>query len=288
MTIKIVSSWTITEEVHRSEKRRAPKQIPVPVKQKVIVKRPEPPKPVERKPQPLMGVAAGCRPWTDEERNIVTEKLALMPFEAVAELVGMTPRAVRSEVFRMRLRGNNAPPLEKPNWTTGEQNRLRFLWKQPLSIEDIAKEFNRPVGGVYSYATEVLGLPTSKPEGFEYMHNVAKLCGYHHATLSRICAWAGVPVLVARSEPRTGGKKQPKTDHRRHIVSVEAARRACGAWGATESVKEAATRVGLHHDILRRALRKAGFEKHPATGSIWRVTKDEVERALALRATVGV
>jgi len=285
MTIKIVSSWTVTEEVHRNEKRRAPKPIPIPVKQKAPARSSTPKNIAEKKPQPLVGIAANCRPWTEEERRIVVEKLPILPFEAVAELVGRTPRAIRSEVFRMRLRGNNAPPLQKPNWTTGEQNRLRYLWKQPLSIENIAKEFNRPPGGVYSYATEVLRLPTSKPEGFDYMHNVAKLCGYHNATLARICAWANVPILAARSEPRN---KKYKTNHKRHIVNVEAARRACGAWGATESVKEAATRVGLHHDVLRRALRKAGFEKHPATGSIWRVTKEEVERALALRATVGV
>lgn len=162
----------------------------------------------------------------------------------------------------------------RPRWTAAEDERLRFLWGDGNTLEQIAESLGRPWRGVY-YHAQMLGLPLGCPQGFEYFTVAAERVGLSRSTLARVLKQHKVRMYPALGVG-TGA-------HRQRVVDIGDVDAAVEDYLAREPVQTAARRVGVNGQRLRRRLRRIGVTttRHKHT---LRVTDEQVRLALGEEA----
>lgn len=180
--------------------------------------------------------------------------------------------------------------LHRRAWRPEDDAQLRRLWNAEMSLDEIAAALCRPQMMTYQRAVAI-GLPPGCPDGWELLTHASLRTGFETDTMRRILAASGGTIRPALSRPRPAYRvvAGSRKGHRHFIVVPAEVDAAVEHWLSGEPVAAAARRVGITPVRLRRLLRVAGVRQHrltvgrPAKGSRpqWRVTPDEVARALA-------
>ena len=158
-------------------------------------------------------------------------------------------------------------------WTRGDDLTLEALWGEGLRLTGIAKALGRTPATVY-WRAQKLGLPLGVPDGFEYLSKAAERTGFTTGQLARLMRAAGKKIRTALA--RTAALPASR---RMHFVWPEDVDAAVAAWARTETPQEAARRLGIDPDALRRRLARIGIENKPGTRKRLRVTDEQIARA---------
>jgi len=162
-------------------------------------------------------------------------------------------------------------------WTADEDRRIGNLWGEK-TIPEIAQAIHRTPIGVWERAKKI-GLPIGCPDGCEYLSVAAKRVGFSDEGVRSICRWAGVPIRQAMGL----GKKDPQ--YTRTVVDSFELDEAVKAWLGTETVNEAARRLGLRNRKLTACLEAAkGVPKKPRRRKHWRLPSDVIDRVIGRAA----
>jgi hypothetical protein len=219
------------------------------------------------------GATAGMARWTADEDAVLRRSYIDGGIEAARAAL---PHRTQSSIYR---RAERIGATRRKRWTSADDASLRNLWGTETDLSEIAERLGRTLLTIY-WRAQKLGLTLGCPEGWEYMTHAARRTGYTTSQLRRILEAAGAEISEAmtRRSPRRGRRPM----HRHHIVMPEVVDSAVSRWLETEPLETAARRRGLCSETLARRLRDAGIDKPKNMGRRWwRVTDDEVERALA-------
>jgi hypothetical protein len=207
--------------------------------------------------------------WTPEEDALLVEAYGRGGVKAAAAaLPARSTHALYRRAHRHGLK-------RRAVWTAKENDELRELWAEGVSLPAICSRIGRSQYGVYWHAWK-LGLTSDVPPGFESLRDASKRTGYDTKTLAKILAWAGKKVRVSRARPRPG-----KPKYRYKMVDWISVDDALEAWHRTEPATTAARRLGINADRFRERLVKAGV-KAPGGRRHMRVTPEQVAAANAL------
>lgn len=208
------------------------------------------------------------RPWTAAEKRRLEDAYTKGGIHAARAAL---PDRGDSGIYHMAKR---LGLKRRRRWTADDDERLRAQW----GLEDIyviARNLGRTRLTVYWRAYE-LDLPLGCPEGWEYVSDAAARAGYATATLWRILKFARVRVLHSYS--RNQGRQRGN-----HIVEPLDVDDAVKAWLETETLTEAARRLGVNPESLHRWCDEAGVILHRdgrIKRSRMRAESSEFERAV--------
>lgn len=149
-------------------------------------------------------------------------------------------------------------------WSASEDEKLRVSWGE-VTVPDLAGMLRRTEWAVYRRARD-LGISVGCPRGYEWLTAAARRTGYDVATLRSVLDDAGVAMRPALHRldytPRSGRVYVDPFD-------VDA---AVAARNLTETLSSAATRRGIEHRRLIRALAGVdGVPRKPRRGRAWRI-----------------
>jgi len=153
------------------------------------------------------------------------------------------------------------------------------------SIDELLRALpGRDPGKVYDRAAR-LGLSRELPDERVTLSEAEPIAGYSNRKLARLLADEGVKVHTLAGR-YAGGKNARKFVLRAELVRAVQSHLA----KVTETVHEAARRLGVYREALRRAVERLGYRK-PEGVRIWRLPTavfDEAHRAMvAPRLTLG-
>jgi hypothetical protein len=220
-----------------------------------------------------LGATADYSPWSASEERLLRKAYADGGAAlALSQMPHRTKASIYHRVRRLRICRNKW-------WSPAEDDRLRKLWDAEMQMHDIAERLGRTQEAVYVRAS-LIGLPPSKPDGWEYLSHAAERTGFHTSQLRRILDAAGISPRPVLTRPVKGEERR----RRRHIVWPADVDAAVGMWHESEPLKTAAQRHGLSENGLKSLLRRIGI-KRPALPRKrhWRVRHEDVERALEQR-----
>jgi excisionase family DNA binding protein len=175
----------------------------------------------------------------------------------------------------MLARGGKKPVNHRRRWTKRDDRQLLYLWETGLRLSAIANRMGRTRLSIRENAYR-LGLAMGCPPGFEYLTAAALRVGFSNvADLRRVLERAGVRIHMVLTVSR-------RRRWRRHFVDPEAVNAAMARWSQSEPISAAARRLGVSQPALREWLIAAGIpDPRTSPRGHWRVTEDEVKRALA-------
>lgn len=156
-------------------------------------------------------------------------------------------------------------------WTIRDDSRLRLLWGAPL--RHVAAEIGRTPLATYWRARK-LGLACGAPRGMEYLTAAAKRTGYDVVQLRAILHAAGV-------RPQRTPARPVQAARHFNVVDPADVDDAVATWCRQETTEEAAARLGLSAETLRRLLIEAGERPPRRKKSRWRVDSALVDRLVA-------
>lgn len=223
--------------------------------------------------------------WTPEEDAVLTKAYSEGGiYAARAALPARGASAIYHRTQRLKL-------VRRRRWTDADDARLRDLWDGGNTVDEVAKALGRTVATTY-WRAQHIGLPLGVPEGWEYLSSAARRTGYHGDQLRKILAFAGADIRRALSAPGRPARGKSRKVRVHYIVVPGEVDTAIEAWHATEPVETAARRIGMCGETLKRRLLAAGVEKpkrrgKPRAGHApfhWRVTQEDIDRALAFVA----
>jgi hypothetical protein len=214
------------------------------------------------------GALARFTRWSDEEDQVLAEAYARGGIYAAREAL---PHRTERAIFK---RAGRAGLKRRPLWTPVEDERLRLLWGDGLTLATIASRIGRPQAGVYLRAQQ-LGLTSAAPQGFEYLWDAARRVGFSKETLVRILRAGGKTIYPAPSRPL--GREA--AFHRR-IVQPTDVDDAVAAWLKTERANTAARRLGIDGQALRNRLARLGLATSRAAHL--RLTDEQLDQANAI------
>lgn len=212
--------------------------------------------------------------WSAEEDALMRERYVRDGVHACACALD---RKVSSVLNRARSLGL----VRKPRWPEHDDNALRFHWGEH-ALPALARMFNRSEATIY-WRAGVLGLTRGCPDGFEYLEQAAKRCGYSTTQLRRILKWAHVGMKNAIARRDRGAKRHF------HFVSPSDVDAAVAAWLKTECLGTIAKRHGVAWMTLRRWIQDAQeagarLPAMPRGGARrWRLPSDLVDKIVADR-----
>lgn len=137
-------------------------------------------------------------------------------------------------------------------WTPEEDAALRWAWEQD-DTRTIARKIGRTPMAIY-HRVAVLGIGLGRPRGGEYVYEAAQRCGVDGDAMRAILIMAGVRLRRCRWNPHT----QRRNPRARWVLS-EDADRAMALWLRSETVTDAAARVGMSRYALSRILTERGL-----------------------------
>lgn len=211
--------------------------------------------------------------WTPSDDAIVRELAATTPVAEIwLDLSWRTLDAISSRIRTLGLRG------VRHGWTAKEELALRFSWGADLGY--LADRFGRTIHAIYDKA-KLLGLTLGCPEGFESFNHAAKRTGYLRSQLQTILVWAG--------HKRHRRVTYDRCQRHQWIVDSFDVDEAVERWTehvrTTETIKEAAVRLGTNHHRVREALITSGLElpPRPRRGCHWRIHTKTINEAMLRR-----
>jgi hypothetical protein len=207
----------------------------------------------------------GWRPWSPAEDARLRAALAVGDAKSASAVLGRSLAAVFHRMRRLGIK-------KRRRWTRADESTLLLMWGKPIGR--IAKELDRTVITVY-WRAQKLGLGLGCPNGYEYLSEAARRCGYCTGQLRRILSYARVPLRRAMT------RRDSTRDT--HIVEPELVDRAVAKWLETEPLEAAARRHGMRGEQLERILRASGTALPPKPGRKrhWRVPSVKVDMAVA-------
>lgn len=197
--------------------------------------------------------------WTPEEEAIVRGLAANTPPSKIL-IQGRSKHAVSLKIRRLGIKRLNR------HWTVAEERKLWSYWGTDLSI--LAQRFDRTEHAIYDKAKK-MGLPLGCPEDCEVFSRAARRLGYDREKLTAILKWAG--------HKRRRRLTYDRSEHHRWIVDTFEVDAAVELWHehmrTTETIAEAARRLGTGHLQVRAALAASSAElpPKPPRGCHWRV-----------------
>ncbi len=225
----------------------------------------------------------GCR-WTQSEDATLRAGYASRGLEGACVAVpARSALAVSRRACALRLVPGRA-------WSADDDTRLRMFWDGDTGLPEIAQRLERTEMAIYVRAAEI-GLPLGCPDGWEYLTEASRRTGFEPTTLRKILNAGGATIRRALAKPVKSRAKNG-AGHPHFIVSPSEVDTAVADWLAAETVAEAAERLGIAGATLRHWLRQAGIERKRPGGRPrlnsrphWRVSPEEIELAIAHRAT---
>lgn len=107
--------------------------------------------------------------WSPKEEQILLETVRLneqgrtQNMEVLLQVLDRSEKSIKMKIFRMR-RKNQIPEIAYSNhqvflpWTSGEEKRFIYLWRQNETIETIAQELDRSENAVYTKSIHLKAL----------------------------------------------------------------------------------------------------------------------------------
>lgn len=218
-----------------------------------------------------LAIAAGRKPWTEAEDDVIRARYLTDGGAAVAAVLNRSLNVVYERARRkLGLR-------KAPQWTELQDRRLRLLWGEK-TIEQLEPELGRSKYGIYDRAYD-LGLPIGCPQGYEYFTAAAERTGFTKGELWRVLSHYKVPVRRAMSRPAKG------VTSRRHVVEPDAVDEAIEQWLQAEVLAVAAKARGIVPSTLERWLVASGLPlpKKPGKRRRWRIPTTTIDAAIAAR-----
>jgi L-rhamnose mutarotase len=200
------------------------------------------------------------RPWSPEEDRIIVENYASMK---AADLAKMLPGRTISAICARACRAGLA---KRRGWTEMEIRNLQARWGAPLTY--IAMEMGRSKPSV-AKQIQKLQLRGGAEIGRETIKHAAVRAGVAPATMAKILKQYGVKTY------RSIYFKARAQYHHRY-VEIYDVDDAMAKWGNTETVRAAATRLGMCDKALAKRLRKV-----MKVGRGVRVTQEQLDAANA-------
>lgn len=227
-------------------------------------------------------VGSGARrivyPWTPEEDALLRQAYAANGGgepSAVKRLPGRSLEGIRSRAVKLKL-------TRMRWWTAEDLERLKSMWGlEP--VEEIARVLRRNRNAVVWRANQ-LGLQIGIPDGWESMSSASERTGYPLPCLRTILRWSEVRIVKQFTRYTKG--KIPKC-----IVEISEVDYAVHEWHETETVAEAAERIGWSRLRMLLAMERAGCAPPRRTQSgktrrrsHSRVLSSDVDKAVAAEA----
>ncbi len=212
-------------------------------------------------------------PWTVAEDAVLRADYLKRGAQAIATELGRSFSAVAHRANRLGLASHR-------RWTPVDDQTIRDLWGHS-SLARLSQELKRTKLTIY-YRARMLDLECGAPEGFEYLSDAAKRCGYSVATLRRILSAHGVTLKITISRPG-------KSKRHYHMVDVVDVDEAVEAWLASEDIEPAAEARSISGECLKRWLidaRSVGFDVPSvpkAAKARWRVPSKTIDAVVAWR-----
>lgn len=223
--------------------------------------------------RPCRGSTAHCRPWTEEEEQVVRSDYKELGADHVAGKIGRSREAVRSRAWKLDL-------FRRPRrWTPEEDRRLRNALDE-TGLGWAATRLGRTPRALYDRALR-LGIPVGRPPGYESIAAASKRTGFDFKSIRKILIWAGVKIRHSLSQPN-GNRQRTRLQRMVEQIDVDD---AVAAWVLTETPYAAARRLHCDDGTIVEALLDSGLQlpPRPAGGKHWRVPSVLIEQALAMR-----
>ena len=224
------------------------------------------------------GALASFVPWTAAEDAIFRQAYNAGGIHGA--IAALPKRNVNSLYHRAQRLGLS----RRRRWSPIDDVRLRKLWNAELDLDQIAERLGRTQISTY-WRAQKIGLPLGCPDGWEYLSHAAKRTGYDTGQLRTILAADGISLRCAIAAPNR--KRRGKVTgfvRRTHIVPPGAVDAAVEAWLEREPLEAAARRVQMCAETLARRLRSIGVTKDVGRKRYWRVSAEDVSRALEATA----
>lgn len=164
----------------------------------------------------------------------------------------------------------------KPHWSKSADAHLVYLWEARIGVNAIAMKMGRTPQAVYRRGQD-LGLPLGCPNGFEFVTQAARRCGFTVETMWRIIKAGKVRTQASLSDPRIANKG----NWRRRYVDPDEIDEAVKKWLDSELVDQAAERRGLVSVTLRGWLVKAGVLPAVRRKKHLRIPSEVIDRVVA-------
>jgi predicted DNA-binding protein (UPF0251 family) len=154
-------------------------------------------------------------------------------------------------------------------WTAAETRALRDGWQDVGRATLLARLPGRTWCAVHTRARR-LGLGMGVRQGHLTLRAAARVLGFHHQTLPRILAWAGVPVVRCHGlgRVRVAFAARQQRPHRWRTVDADDARAAVERWLAAETPTDAARRLGVPRRTLHDWVTRAGHRPAVPRGDL--------------------
>lgn len=196
--------------------------------------------------------AAPRRSWTAQEDSFLEASHKKLSLTELGERLGRTKMSVAKRCVVLGIG-------TRQRWTREEDHRLGFLWITTMPILAMSRRLKRSPQSICRRAKK-LGLPSTMPDGYEFVTASARRTGFTTPTLLRILQWAEVPLHLARnhyagSRPSTARVRGPY--HQRYVDPFDVDE-AIERWHLTAPVEEIAHHHGLDGTTLRKRLAREG------------------------------
>lgn len=222
--------------------------------------------------------------WTPAEIELLR---AVYPDGGADAAVAVLPSRNRNAILQ---RASILGLGRRLKWTPEESARLVRLWNSEMSLREIAAHLKRSEVAVYLYGTTRLGLPAGCPDGWEYLTEAARRCGFASKTMRSVLEASKATIRRALSFPKKStAKPGSKKIRLRYIVSPGEVDAAVADWNEREPVQSAARRIGVHRSLLLARLKDAGVARARPLGRprknarpYWRVSVEDIAVALGV------